>query len=194
MATVTDYRRRPWTSPTAGVRYPIFMTDVFDELTDEQFLREWVSELLDQLATCDEEKMPLADLARMLTDVRSRYNSILKRTKTKGTTHMNALQVRIIRRCSGMVTHPFLSEIFGISTPQIALLLLKRIYKGMSAETRSRRSRRDLAKKRAMIESLATDRPIRSKNRESDNGKARPQAQSKAAPEAETPLEAQEKG
>ena len=124
------------------VRYPIFMTDVFDDLNDKQFLREWVPELLDQLAACDQEKMPLGDLARMLTDVRSRYNAIMKRRKAKGTTHLNALQVRVIRRCHGPVTHPFLSEVFGVSTPVIALIVQRRVYKGMNGSSRSRRKRR----------------------------------------------------
>ena len=125
-----------------GERYPIFMTDVFDDLNDTQFVREWVPELLDQLACCDQEKMPFADLARMLADIRSRYNSILKRKNTKGTTHLNALQVRIIRRATGHVTHPFLSEIFGVSTPVIALILQRRVYRDMNGECRSRRRRR----------------------------------------------------
>lgn len=103
----------------------LLMTSVFDDLTDEQFKREWVPELLDQLCNPEEPYLSLGQLAKALTDVRTRYEMMM-RGQDEQRRLLNDAQERIVCRLRGVVSQKDLAQVFRTSQPNISFIQRRR--------------------------------------------------------------------
>ncbi len=104
----------------------ILMTDCFDELNDSQFRREWVAELLDQICMGDGEELSIHQLAKALTDVRTRYEMMMQRmmqpvpTRPGQRDSLNDVQMRVIRRLKGVITQKEIAAAFKTSQTRVS--------------------------------------------------------------------------
>jgi hypothetical protein len=99
----------------------MLMTDVFTRLNDEQFRKEWVPELLDQLCVREEDYLSINQLAKALADVRTRYE-MMRHVPREKTTTLTKAQKRVIRRLRGIISQADLAKCFGTSQPLISRL------------------------------------------------------------------------
>ena len=101
------------------------MTQTFDQMNDRDFERNWVAELLDQLIMDGDGFVSFGQLAKVLTDVRTRYR-LMTSGGFKVNQRLNPVQIRIILRLRGLVLQQDLAIIFQTSQQSISNILLGR--------------------------------------------------------------------